>query len=139
MEDTDDARNPADHQRQNPIVHGLWFSPPLGVLIKPAQQVDSLKDVRHRVPDTYQNVDEDNFKDDKSSEFSDVFFIVRLETNFRHHVAFCCPLSTHDIFEFYVPSVWNTVYGCKGCGGNLQELSTSILLWVLVLRKSGSK
>ena len=70
MKDTDQARDPADHQHSHPVPPGL-LQHPTALSVPPADQVDSLQQVRHSVTQADGDVEEDDLEDNEGCEGSD--------------------------------------------------------------------
>ena len=68
MDDTNEAGDPADNQHTQPVVPGVPLQSPLAPLIVPADQVDSLQDVRHGVAEADGQVEQEDLQDDQLAE-----------------------------------------------------------------------
>ena len=67
MYDTDQPRQPADHQHSQSVPPGL-LQLPVPSLVIPVDQVDSLQDVRHSVSQADGDVEEDDLEDHEGAE-----------------------------------------------------------------------
>ena len=68
MDDTDQPGDPADYQHTQSVVPGVLLQSPLPPLIVPADQVDSLQDVRHGVTEADGQVEQEDLQNDQLAE-----------------------------------------------------------------------
>ena len=68
VDDTYEAGDPADDQHAQSVVPGVLLQDPLPPLIVPADQVDSLQDVRHGVAEADGQVEQEDLQDDQLAE-----------------------------------------------------------------------
>ena len=65
VDDTDEAGDPADAQHPQPVVPGVLLQAPALLLVVPPDEVDSLQDVRHGVPEADGQVEQEDLQDDQ--------------------------------------------------------------------------
>ena len=68
VDDTDEAGDPADAQHPQPVVPGVLLQAPALLLVVPPDEVDSLQDVRHGVPEADGQVEQEDLEDDQLAE-----------------------------------------------------------------------
>ena len=65
MDDTDQAGDPTDYQHPEPVMPGVRVQGPHVLLVVPTNQVDSLQDICHGVPEANGQVEQEDLQDDQ--------------------------------------------------------------------------